>query len=200
MKNFILFLSFTISSAIAFAQQDTLYYSVVNKGKVTGGQKVWQTGPNEFHYNYHYNDRGRGDSTETTVITNTTGLIVSQQSTGVDYYKNPFTENFSIAGDSATWVINGEKKSAAFNNQLYASNGAPAILELFLAWASKQPAKQVAVLPEGFIHTEIPELKNISIGGKTVQLKLFKLYFDPSPTPLYVWLTGEMRFFAAVSS
>ncbi len=193
-------LSLLINAATVFAQQDTLFYSVVNKGRITGAQKVWHAGPNEFHYSYYFNDRGRGDSTHTTVITNAQGLIVSQQSTGVDYYKNPFSENFSIAGDSAVWIINGEKKSVPFNNQLYAAGGAPAIIELLVAWASSKQGKQLAVLPDGFMHTEAPLLKTISLNGKALQLQLFKLYFDPNPVPLYVWLTSDNHFFATVSS
>lgn len=200
MKIFVFQLLLVICSSSVSAQQDTTYYSVVNKGKITGGQKVWQKAANEFHYSFQFNDRGRGDSIQSKVITNAQGLIVSQQTTGVDYYKNPFTENFSITGDSAVWIINGERKAKHFDNQLYGSNGAPATLALLVAWAYKNLDTSVAVLPEGFMHTEAPLSKAISLNGKTMQLKLFKLYFEPSPVPFYVWLTADMQFFATVNN
>src|SRR5690349_13858842 len=107
MKNICLVLLLTFCSCSLFAQTDTSYYSVVYKGKIKGSQKTWKTGPHEYHYEYQFNDRGRGDSVIVSVRTNELGLITSYNSKGLDYYKNPYAEEFSIIGDSAVWTING---------------------------------------------------------------------------------------------
>ena len=200
MKLIYLALLLTGYSFSLTAQNDTAYYSVVNKGKITGGQKVWQSKPGEFHYAFQFNDRGRGDSTTTVVNTNAAGLISSVNITGIDYYKSPYTEEFSIKADSAVWIVNGEKKAKKFANELYATNTAPAIFELYLQWMLKQPNKRAAILPDGFIRTDQPVLKTIFANGNTLQLKLFPVYFEPSPSPFYVWLTSDLHFFASVSS
>ena len=127
MKNIFFLLLLTCYSFSLFAQHDTSYYSVVYKGKIKGVQKIWQTSPHEYHYDYHFNDRGRGDSLATTVRTNENGLIISLNSKGLDYYKNPYEEMFSIIGDSAVWTVNGIRKSQKFNNDIYSTGGAPGI-------------------------------------------------------------------------
>lgn len=179
--------------------QDTAYYSVVSKGKLKGGQKVWQTSANEYHFAYQFNDRGRGDSTTTIIQTDNNGLIRNLAITGIDYYKNPYKENFSVEGDSAVWVVNGERKSKKFSNELYAANTAPATFELLLKWILKQPGKKVSMLPDGFMHADEPIVKSVAFNGKMEQLKLVPVYFDPSPSPFYVWMTTDMKFFASVN-
>ena len=193
----LIFLGFVL---VSFSQNDTLYYSVVNIGKITGGQKVWQKGPNEFHYTYQFNDRGRGDSMSTVIHTNADGLINSLDATGIDYFKNPYTEKFAVTGDSATWVINGEKRTLKFNQELYAANTAPAIYELLIKWIAKQPKKRVAIIPEGYIHLDEAILKTITWKNKTLKLKLFPIYYEPASSPSYIWMTNDMHFFATVSS
>lgn len=199
MKNLKIIL-LLLCNSYALTAQDTTYYSVVSKGKIKGAQKVWKSNENEYHYAYQFNDRGRGDSTTTVINTNANGLINSMDITGIDYYKNPYKEKFSVMGDSAVWVINGDRKSKKFNNELYAANTAPATFELFLQWIMKQPNRKVAVLPDGFMHADEPLLKPVSLNGKTEQLKLVAVYFDPSPSPFYVWMTNDMHFFATVNS
>jgi len=200
MKIIIFSLLLICCSFSLFAQVDTSFYCVVAKGKITGEQKVWQTSPGELHFAYKFNDRGRGDSTTTVVHTNADGLISSLNSTGIDYFKNPYSELFSIAGDSAVWTINGDKKVKKFSNQLYQANSAPAIIALQLKWMLKQPDRRTAVLPDGFMHADEPVLKTIIQNGAPVKLKLFAIYSEPSPLPSYIWLTDDMRFFAAASS
>ena len=199
MRHFKIILLLLVSSH-ALTAQDTTYYSVVSKGKIKGGQKVWKSNANEYHYAYQFNDRGRGDSTTTVINTNANGLINSLDITGIDYYKNPYAESFSLQGDSAVWTVNGERKSKKFNNELYSTNTAPATFELYIQWMMKQPNRKAAVLPDGFMHADEPVLKAVSLNGKTEQLKLVAVYFDPSPSPFYVWMTTDLQFFAMVNS
>jgi imidazolonepropionase-like amidohydrolase len=184
-----------------FAQTDTSFYSVVAKGKITGGQKVWKSGTNEFHYTFQFNDRGRGDSMISTATINADGLLTALQVKGVDYYKNPYAEQFSVAGDSVVWVVNGERKAKKNEHEFYPGNAsAPAMFELLIRWTLKQPGKRIAMLPDGNMHMGDPLLHTITLKGKTKKLKLVSVYSEPSPSPAFVWMTEDMRFFGSVSS
>jgi hypothetical protein len=194
---FLLFISFGCAS---FAQVDTTYYSVVSKNKIIGGQKTWTDKANEYRFEYKFNDRGRGDSTRSIICTNAEGLLVSLGAKGVDYYKNPYTETFSIVGDTAVWTVNGDRKAKKFNGELYTTNVAPAVFELLLRWIIKQPGKKAAILPDGFMHMGDPVSKTISFKGKTQKLKLIPVYFDPAPAPVYVWMTDDLKFFATINT
>ncbi len=189
------------SHLLVQAQPDTTFYSVVNKTKITGRQKIWQTGNGQYHITFQYNDRGRGDSTETVLTTGANGLIKTFYTTGIDYYKNPYTEQFAVKGDSAAWEINGEKKSVKFNSQFYLySSGGPAANGLLVKWLAQQGGKKMPVLPDGIFYTGEPVIKNMVLHGKRLTLKLFSLYADPSPTPGYIWMTDDMHFFGAGGS
>jgi Amidohydrolase family len=181
-------------------EPDTVYYSAITKSKIVGGQKIWKSGPGEYHVSYQYNDRGRGDSTLTTIRLNESGNTSWLLTSGIDYYKNAYTEQFELKGDSAVWKINTDRKSAKFSNQLYnVSSGGPATAALSFSWILKQPGKKTAILPEGYMHLSDPMTKTISLNGKEQTLRLFALYADPSPTPGYIWMTDDMQFFASVS-
>ena len=188
----LLLISFNLLS-----QTDTTHYSVVLKGKIAGKQQVWKTG-DAYNYLYQFNDRGRGDSILTSIKTTDKGLISSMKINGVSYFKNPYEENFSISGDSAVWMVNGDRKSKRFKNELYMAKGtlSPAIYELFIKWTMKQKDKRTALLPEGFLRMGNPISKTIRFKNKSINLQLIPLYFDPNPLPTYIWLTENMQFFA----
>ena len=177
--------------------QDTAYYSFVSKGKIAGEQRTWQTIPGEYHFAFHYNDRGRGDSTLSMIRVDTNGLIVELQTEGVDYYKNPYTESFHITGDSASWSINGASKKKKFDGQLYNAGAfIPGEMELLVRQLEKQKDRKIRVLPEGTIRCDTPLPMTLSINGQPVSLKLYTVYFDPDPSPTQVWLTDDLHFFA----
>jgi len=187
--------------AKAWLQTDTGFYSIVDKGKIIGRQKVWKNSSDEYNITFQFNDRGRGDSTTTVIGINANGLIRSVLTTGVDYYKNPFKEQFGITGDSAVWIVNGDRKAAKFNNQLYALNGGGYVASEWLLKALvQQPGKKINTLPEGSIHIGEVTQKTIDLDGRKQTLKLFSVYYDPSPVPSYVWMTDDMHFFGAGGS
>jgi hypothetical protein len=190
-----------VFSSTLCAQTDTTVYYMVSQGDIKGVQKVWKADANDYRYSYKYNDRGRGDSIETTLLTNNAGNIIRVNTTGVDYYKNPYAEEYVAHDDSASWKINGERTSKKFSGQFYNVNdGGPAMMELLVKWLQQQPGNKTAILPDGYAHIQQPLMKNIFFNGKELQLKLFSVYFDPSPLPNYFWFTNDMKFFASAAS
>jgi imidazolonepropionase-like amidohydrolase len=204
MKRKFILLQFIIlfSSIVMYAQIDTAHYSVVYKGKITGQQKAWRTTGNDYHYTYQFNDRGRGDSIVTEIKTNKAGLISFMDISGVNYFKAPCKETFSIVGDSVIWVANGNRKSKVFNNQLYVPSGTltPGVYELNVKWALKQKDNRTELLPEGFMKVGGIQQKSISYKNRSTELKLVPVYLEPNPLPTYVWFTENMQFFALLDN
>jgi imidazolonepropionase-like amidohydrolase len=177
---------------------DTLYYSVVANGFITGMQKSWVEIKNQHHYIYYYNDRGRGDSVNETLITNNDGQIISSSTLGVDYVKSPYTASFSIVNDSAVWITNGVRKTEKNNNQLYNQNIAPATQEVGINWLNKQTNHKGFVLLNDSIRLSGPSTKKIRYNNKTLTLYLYTFYYGQDPTPSYTWIADNKHFFAGV--
>jgi hypothetical protein len=82
MLKYLLLTPIAFYSVALFAQADTTVYYMVSQGDIKGSQKVWQNNANEYHYSYQFNDRGRGDSIETTLLTNNAGNIIQLNTSG----------------------------------------------------------------------------------------------------------------------
>ena len=91
MSKYLLLLAMGLNTTTLFAQTDTTVYYMVSQGTIKGRQEVRKTNENEYQYHYQFNDRGRGDSIVTTLLTNNAGNIIQLNTTGVDYYKNPYS-------------------------------------------------------------------------------------------------------------
>lgn len=198
---FILLQFIVFWSAIAsYSQMDTTHYSIVMKNRMAGKHSVWKVGDNDYRYTYQYTDRGRGDSIVTSVQTDKDGLISSMKISGVNYFKTACQESFSIVGDSAVWVVNGNRESKLFANQLYIPNAtlSPAIYELQIKWALKQKDSKTAILPAGVLRIGAIQQKQISFNNRSLNLKLVPVYLEPATLPTYVWLTEDMHFFAVL--
>jgi hypothetical protein len=204
MKTNYIFLQFIIlcSSISGYSQIDTSTYSIVIKDRMAGKENAWKTNNTNYRYTFQFTDRGRGDSIVTSVQTNKDGLISSLKISGVNYFKAPYTEDFSIVGDSAIWLVNGSRKSKLFSNQLYIPNGtlSPSIYELQVKWALKQKNNRTELLPSGFLRVGTIQQKSIAYKNESLQLKLVPVYLEPTPLPTYVWFTEDMRLFALVNT
>lgn len=207
MKNTFCLLLFAFSAIVSTAKAqstDTLYYSNVTAGTISGEQKIWRSANNDYNFTFKYNDRGRGPDQKTIIRLGKDGAISQLNITGIDYYKNPYKESFEINGDSAVWNINGVRSSAKFNGQFY-NNGAqnqnpPGMDELLIKWLQSKPGNKGATLPGGTLRTNLLATKTISYKGKTAGLKLYGVYRDTVPTPAFVWLDDKDHFFAEVDA
>jgi hypothetical protein len=190
------------SSITVYAQTDTACFSIIMKDRMAGKQSTWRTSNNDYRYRYQFSDRGRGDSIVTEIETNKEGLISSMNISGVNYFKAPYKETFSIVGDSAVWVANGIRKSKLFNNQVYMPTGTltPAMYELQIKWALKQKDSRTELLPAGRLRVGGIQQKSMSYKNRSLELKLVPVYFEPNPLPTYVWFTENMQFFALVNN
>jgi len=178
---------------------DTIRYSVVNGGKIVGKQTSFAAG-NDHYYHYEYNDRGRGPSINTHIRTNDKGMILLQDISGIDYFKNKVQEKFEVKNGKASWKNKFENETAVFNGQLYSSiNGTPGEAELTYKILKTQPANKMAVLPSGNISFE--KVKELAVTGSnneqlTVQLVGFSGLGGP---PYYSWYSNNGNYFGNLS-
>src|SRR5215831_2707877 len=93
----------------------------------SGQDAVWKSPDGTIHEFFQFNDRGRGPKIYTTYRLDSHGLIVFEESKGVDYMKVPVEERFSLAGGDAVWKnkAEDEKQSNAAGRFFIDLSGGP---------------------------------------------------------------------------
>lgn len=167
----------------------------------SGQDAVWRARNGSIHEFFQFNDRGRGPKIYTTYRLGDEGLIVSEESKGVDYMKNPVEEFFSMKAGVAAWKnqSENEKQSNAGGKYYVDLNGGPessAILARALL-LSKNSGK-VAVLPGGEARIEKMQSVPVEANGKKRTATLYEIA-GLDFTPNYLWLDEDQQFFASVA-
>jgi cytosine/adenosine deaminase-related metal-dependent hydrolase len=166
----------------------------------SGQDAVWTTPDGTIHEFFQFNDRGRGPKIYSTYRVDAHGLIVFEESKGVDYMKTPVTEHFEFANGEAVWKNQSEnEKQAGAAGKLYVDlNGGPEAAAIQArALLASVAAGKLFVLPSG--QATIRKLQSVPVEAagqkKTVTLyEIRGLDFDPS----YMWLDEDRQFFANV--
>jgi hypothetical protein len=167
----------------------------------TGQDAVWKSADGAIHDFSQFNDRGRGPKIYTTYRLDSRGLIVFEESTGVDYMKSPVEERFSIQAGEAAWKNQAEnEKQSGASGKFYIdlNGGSESGAILARALLAPESAGKLPVLPNG--EASIRKLQSVTVEGsgkkKTATLyEMSGLGF----TPQYLWLDEDRQFFAAVS-
>jgi imidazolonepropionase-like amidohydrolase len=167
--------------------------------KTPGGQDaVWTTPDGAVHEFFQFNDRGRGPKTYSAYRLDSGGIITSEETSGVDYMKNPVKETFTVANGDATW-----KNSSEDSHQANASgrffvglSGGPAGSYL-LAQALLKNGGKLPLLPGG--EATLRELKTVPVeaNGQKVSATLYQID-GLDFTPTYLWLDDQHNPFASV--
>jgi imidazolonepropionase-like amidohydrolase len=164
----------------------------------SGQDAVWTSADGAIHEFFQFNDRGRGPKIYTTYRLDSHGLIVSEESKGVDYMKSPVAERFSLLDGQAVWKnqAEDEKQSNAFGKFFVDLNGGPesgAILARVLL--SSKSKGRLSVLPSG--QAAIRKLQSVSVeaAGQKRTATLYEMS-GLGFTPGYIWLDEDRQFFA----
>jgi imidazolonepropionase-like amidohydrolase len=167
----------------------------------SGQDAVWKSPDGTIHEFFQFNDRGRGPKIYTTYRLDSRGLIVFEESKGVDYMKSPVEEHFSLVSGEAVWKnqSENEKQSNASGKFFVDLNGGPesgAILARALLTSGS--AGKLPVLPSG--QAAIRRLQSVPVEGSgqknTATLyEISGLGFSPS----YIWLDDDQQFLAVTS-
>ena len=132
----------------------------------SGQDAVWKSPDGTIHEFFQFNDRGRGPKIYTTYRLDSRGLIVFEESNGVDYMKSPVEERFSTKAGEAMWKnqAENEKQSNASGKFFLDLNGGPesgAILARALL--SPESGGKLPVLPSG--QAAIRKLQSFPVEG-----------------------------------
>ena len=167
----------------------------------SGQDAIWKSGDGTIHEFFQFNDRGRGPKIYTTYRLDSRGLIVFEESRGVDYMKSPVEERFSLVAGEAAWKnkAEDEKQSNASGRFFVALNGGPesqAILARSLL--SSEGAGKLPVLPSG--QATIRKLQSVPVeaSGQKSAATLYEIS-GLGFTPSYLWLDDNRQFLAVTS-
>jgi imidazolonepropionase-like amidohydrolase len=163
----------------------------------SGQDAVWKDADGTIHEFFQFNDRGRGPKIYTVYRLNAAGMIATEESKGVDYMKNPVTENFTLRDGRATWKNQSEDENApnADGKWYIDLNGGPESGALLARALLKSGGKR-PVLPSG--EARIRRLQTVSVeeNGSKANVTLYEIT-GLSLTPNYLWLDDALAFFAS---
>jgi len=168
----------------------------------SGQDAVWKSPDDTIHEFFQFNDRGRGPKIYTTYRLDSRGLIVSEESKGVDYMKSPVEERFSLAGSEAVWSnkAENEKQSNASGKFFIDLNGGPESGTILArALLSSESAGKLPVLPSG--KAVIRKLQSVPVeaSGQKSTATLYEIS-GLGFTPNYLWLDDDQQFLAVTSA
>lgn len=181
--------------------KDAVVRMVLADKTPTGQDIVWKTPDGVIHEFFQFNDRGRGPKIYTTYHVDPSGLVVAEQSKGVDYMKNAVTEQFTLTASDANWKNQSEdqKQANAAGKYYIDINGGPESAAI-LARALLQPnhGGKLAVLPGGEATIRRLQTVPVQADGKKVAATLVEIG-GLAFTPNYLWLDDQQAFLASVS-
>ena len=126
--------------------KDATIWMLLTDKKPAGQDAVWTTPDGVVHEFFQFNDRGRGPKTYSTYRLDSKGIVTFEETTGVDYMKNPVNESFSVTVGNAKWKNSsedGQQPNAA--GRFYAGlSGGPASWLSLAAGAAEERRKAVA--------------------------------------------------------
>ncbi len=218
MKPFLRLLSSVVCSAVltsmVLAQQgqsplpalppdvpkDASIWMLLGDHNPIGQDALWTTPDGMVHEFFQFNDRGRGPKTYSTYRFDSHGIVISEETHGNDYMKNPVGETFTLKDGVASWKNQAEdahENNAA--NRFFVGLDAGPASTYQLAQALLKNGGKLPLLPGG--EATIKQLQTVPLeaGGKKVKATLYAIE-GVSFTPVYLWLDEQQNPFAAVSS
>ena len=178
--------------------KDASIWMLLTDKTPAGQDAVWTTPDGVVHEFFQFNDRGRGPKTYSTYKLDSKGIVTFEETTGVDYMKNPVSENFSMAAGGAKWKNSSEDSHEAnASGRFYVGLNVGPAGSYLLAQALLKNGGKLPLLPGG--EASLRELKTVPVeaSGKKINATLYQIDgLDFSPT--YLWMDDKHNAFAAV--
>ncbi len=179
----------------------TTRYTVLMMGNQAGYETSSQDADGSWRLYYEFNDRGRGPATTERVTLDQSGIPVSLENSGTDYYKAAIDEHFSLRETNATWKNRAEQgqKQVAGSAFYISISGAPEESAILARALLAAPGGKLPLLPAGEASIEKRGALKIEANGKSrtvVQYAIIGLDFSPDP----IWLDPDGKFFAITNS
>lgn len=174
-------------------------YAVLMMEKAAGSQTSTVAADGTRSLSYEFNDRGRGPKLTAKVRLDATGVPVSVEMDGVDYYKAPISERFNVANGVARWKNTAEagEQKAAGPAFYVSTQGIPEELGWLAHALLQAPGQRMALLPAGEASIKRGTDLNVGDGANKRHVTAYLiegLGFSPST----VWLDDDQKFFASV--
>jgi len=178
--------------------KDAVVRMCLADGTPSGQDAVWVSHDGTIHEFFQFNDRGRGPKVYTVYRLNSRGLIVFEESNGVDYMKSPVKERFSLVAGEAVWKnhAENEKQSNASGKFFVDLNGGPESRAILArALLSSESVGRLSVLPSG--QAVIRKLQSVPVEAPG-QKRTATLYEVGGLgfTPTYIWLDDDQQLLA----
>ena len=184
-------------------------YTIVTAAtRPSGCLLVWHGARDTVRAFFAYNDRGRGPRVDARYTLGTSGAPTALAIAGVNYYKAPVDEVFSLAerpiGRWARWRTGTQRDSAAVRagaSPYYVTTNGPTLEDALLAGAALHAgAAGVALLPSGRAFAErVRDTVVTDSAGQRARVTLVAVRgvaFTPNP----VWLDSSGALFATGST
>jgi imidazolonepropionase-like amidohydrolase len=200
LLSFILLPFFSQPQAPAQGAQEnakTIRYTFLLAGNKAGFESSTRNADGSWQIHYEFNDRGRGPSINEKLVAGKDGIPSQIENTGVDYYKAPVEERFSLSQGKAAWKNRSEQGEKALSGKAFYVSISGAVEETALLAKAllAAPGNKLALLPEGEAGIEKRGELKITANGEArtvVQYAISGLGFSPFP----VWLEPDGTFFA----
>lgn len=171
--------------------------TILTNDKPSGQSALWRDQNGILHEFFQFNDRGRGPKQYVAYNIDDSGLIVSEDDTGVDYMKTPVTEHFSIANGNASWKNQAEEEQRPnAKGQFYVDlNGGFESTAVLARALLLSPTQTLPLLPSGTAGIRKVRSLTVESNGLKRTATLYEitgLGFEPS----HIWLAEQNRFFA----
>jgi imidazolonepropionase-like amidohydrolase len=194
-------------AAVCFAQAQApsasgaMRYTFILAGNKAGYESSTRNADGSLQVHFEFNDRGRGPITDERIVAGKDGIPTELKSSGVDYYKTPVEEQFTLKQGRASWKNRSEEGQKEVNGKaFYVSISATSEESALLAKALlAAPGHKLPLLPEGEASIEKRGELKITANGQSrtvVQYAISGLGFTPSA----LWLDQDGTFFATVST
>jgi cytosine/adenosine deaminase-related metal-dependent hydrolase len=189
-----------VAAALPAAAASPLKYVILMAGRPAGAETVTVAADGTRQYEYEYNDRGRGPKVQSRIRLAADGTISALEASGNDYYKDAFTESFTLTGGRARWHNGVEHGDIAASHAFYASYyNVPDETALLANALLRAPGHTLPLYPAGKAHIDEVARKELHAGADkrtVVEYAISGLDFTPST----VWLDTDGALFAAGGS
>ncbi|MBC7904455.1 MAG: amidohydrolase family protein [Gemmatimonadaceae bacterium] len=181
----------------AFCQQtDTTEYFLISNGEKKGFVKLWKNADASLTQWYQFNDRGRGDSIRVNFREDAESVVTYMSASGVDYFKNPVTEEFSLTDGKAKWKNISENEEKAVSGKAFYSGLKAEAGNIFRAMHAN--GERINLLPYGEAVQKVLQEHSVGKGAAAKKILLLEVK-GFGLTPYYAWVDKDYHDFATVS-
>jgi hypothetical protein len=193
MKTIILLIlmSYGLTTICKAQLRDTTEWTVLMGGTKAGFSKKWRNPDGSFTDWFQFNDRGRGDSTVSNYLHDNEGYLIFIEAKGIDYFKKPVFEKYSLTNGIAKWENNSEKDEIKVE---YKADYVPLKINSGPSFQTYFNSQNRAIehIPTGSSKLEILYEHSLASGKKIRLISITGTSFTPS----YSWIDDENEFFA----